>query len=129
MGHPISKDIISKWIKGWSLSRELSLPVEYKSGFKVNVGFEKQKERYVFPKLNQDFIQLSQAITEPWIYLKFCGSPKEIVNKVSDRWKIQPQGYMMFCFLPMKVSGTQLSSDYKMEFENYNSTFVIRILT
>ncbi|HFK5543953.1 TPA: hypothetical protein ACG0AR_000797 [Elizabethkingia anophelis] len=40
--------LIEKWLNGWSVSREVSLPVRYKSGFKVDVGWEEQKCRYVF---------------------------------------------------------------------------------
>jgi hypothetical protein len=37
----ISPEIIEKWLTAWSLSRELPLPVTFKSGFKVDVGDEK----------------------------------------------------------------------------------------
>lgn len=129
MENRISKDILEKWLKAWSLSRELSLPVKYKSGFKVDVGFENQKCRYVFTELNEDFIQLSQEINEPWIFLKVCASPKEIEGKISAKWKMQPQGYMMRCFHPMDIPNTKLNEAYKLEFENYNSTVVVRIVT
>ncbi len=129
MENPIRKDRIAKWLKAWSLSRELSLPVQYKSGFKVDVGFENQKCRYVFTELNEDFIQLSKEINEPYIFLKVCASEKEIKSKVSDTWKIQPQGYMMYCNYPMNIVSTKLNEEYKLEFENYNSTRVVRIVT
>lgn len=129
MENRISKDILEKWLKAWSLSRELSLPVKYKSGFKVDVGFENQKCRYVFTEPNEDFIQLSQEINEPWIFLKACASPKEIEGKISAKWKTQPQGYMMRCFHPMDIPNVKLNEAYKLEFENYNSTVVVRIVT
>ena len=129
MKNTLSKDILGKWLNAWCLSRKLPLPINYKSGFRVDVGFEKQKSRYVFPELNEDFIQLSKEIDEPWIYLKFCGLPKEIQSKVANRWKVQPQGFMMHCATPMKILKTELSAAYKLEFEHYNSTSFIRILT
>jgi len=129
MENPISKDIIEKWLKAWCLSRKLPLPVNYKSGFKVNVGFEQQKCRYVFSELNEDFIQLAKEINEPWIYLKVCDFPKKIEKNISDIWEIQPQGYMMHCHHPMKIPKTQLNENYKLEFESYNSTSVIKIVT
>ena len=128
MGNHVSKDIILKWLKAWSLSRELPLPVTYKSGFKVDVGFENQKIRYVFSEPNRDFFQLSGEINEPYIFLKFCGTPSEIKDKISEKWKIQPQGYMMFCFHPMKNIENKLNENYSLSFENYNSTFVVKIL-
>ncbi|WP_228459031.1 hypothetical protein [Chryseobacterium bernardetii] len=72
-------EIVKSWLKGWCLSREISFPVEYKSGFNVFVGDEKQKERYVFPELNDDFFQLAQSIDEPWVYLKVSTSPDQFM--------------------------------------------------
>jgi GNAT superfamily N-acetyltransferase len=129
MGNYISSDIIENWLKAWSVSRELPLPVKFKSGLKVDVGFEKQKTRYVFTDLNNDFIQLSKDINEPWVFLKVCSPPSEVKLHISKKWIIQPQGYMMSCFHPMTIPDICLHNDYKLEISNYNSSFVIRIVT
>ncbi|MGN7757267.1 GNAT family N-acetyltransferase [Chryseobacterium sp. 22532] len=121
-------NIIEKWLKAWSLSRKLPLPVRYKSGFKVEVGEERQKIRYVFPEINDDFIELSKQIDEPWIYLKVCASPDEVKNRVSEKWIIQPPGYMMFCSSPMNISRKSLGESYRLEYENYNSTTAVKII-
>lgn len=121
-------NIIEKWLKAWSLSRKLPLPVRYKSGFKVEVGEERQKIRYVFPEINDDFIELSKQIDEPWIYLKVCASPDEVNNRVSEKWIIQPPGYMMFCSSSMNISRKSLSESYRLEYENYNSTTAVKII-
>lgn len=123
----ISDDIVEKWLKAWSLSRELPPPLRYKSGFMVNVGEEKQKIRYVFPELNDDFFQLSKAIEEPWIFLKVCVSPDELGYNLPQRWEIQPQGYMMPCFHLMNDLPLGLPINYKFELSNYNSTIVARV--
>ncbi|SHG06079.1 GNAT family N-acetyltransferase [Chryseobacterium sp. OV279] len=128
MADKVSHDIVEKWLKAWSLSRQLPLPVRYKSGFKVEVGEEKQKIRYIFSELNDDFIELSKQIDEHWIYLKVCASPDEVKNKVPDQWVIQPPGYMMSCFGPMKVKVANLCKGYRIESEKYNSTTVIKII-
>lgn len=36
---------------------------------------------------------------------------------------------MMCCFHKMDILSTQLNKEYKLEFENYNSTVVVRIVT
>lgn len=128
MMNNVSYDIIEKWLKAWSLSRKLPLPVRYKSGFKVEVGEEKQKIRYVFPGINDDFIELSEQIDEPWIYLKACASSDEVKNKVSENWIIQPSGYMMCCFRPMNISGKNLCEGYRLEYEKYSSTTAVKII-
>jgi GNAT superfamily N-acetyltransferase len=125
----VTKDIIEKWMKGWSLSRDLPLPIKYKSGFKVEVGDPKQKERYVFAELNEDFIQLTKLIDEPWVFLKVCASFDDFKDKISKKWEIQPQGYMMYCFHPMNFPNVTLHNDYRVEFDQYNSTFVVKIVT
>lgn len=129
MRNSFSTDLVEKWLKGWSLSRELPLPIRFKSGFKVDVGYERQKSRYVFPELNKDFIQLSESVNEPWVFLKVCAAPEEIECCVSEKWIIQPQGYMMSCFHSMDIPKINLPSDYKFEFEKYNSTFVVKVFT
>lgn len=121
--------LIARWLKAWSMSRKLPLPVIYMSGFKVDVGYEKQIARYVFPELTDDFIRLSQALKEPWVFLKVCASASEVSSVVSSNWKIQPQGYMMSCNEPMRFCKAILNDEYKIEFENYKSTYVVRIVT
>lgn len=129
MENHISSDIIENWLKAWSMSRELPLPVKFKSGLKVDVGFEKQKTRYVFTELNDDFIQLSKDINEPWVFLKVCAPPSEVKRHVLKKWIVQPQGYMMSCFHPMTIPDFCLHNDYKLEITNYNSTYVIKVVT
>lgn len=122
-------EIVKSWLKGWCLSREISFPAQYKSGFKVFVGDEKQKERYVFPELNEDFFQLAQSIDEPWVYLKVDTSPEQFMEKIPEKWQLQPQGYLMNCFHPMTFPEISLPEGYHLEFSEYNTTFVVRIIT
>jgi hypothetical protein len=129
MQENISKDTIEKWLKGWALSRELPLPTKFKSGFKVDVGYKEQKIRYVFPNLNEDFIELANSITEPWVFLKVCAAPDTLKNLLPTRWVIQPQGYMMSNSQHMIEKKVNLNDKYKIEFEQYNSTYVIKIIT
>lgn len=103
MENNVSPNIIQKWLTAWALSRELPLPTNFKSGYKVDVGYQKQKARYVFAELNDDFIQLSETINEAWVFLKVCASPEEVKNKISGKWVIQPQGYLMSCVSPMNI--------------------------
>ncbi|WP_426478827.1 GNAT family N-acetyltransferase [Chryseobacterium sp. CBSDS_008] len=123
----VSPEIVESWLKGWCVSREVSFPVPYKSGFRVFVGDEKQKERFVFPELNEDFFQLANSIDEPWIHLKVSVSPDEFIKKIPERWELQPQGYMMTCFQPMNFPEISLAEGYHLNFSEYNTTFVVRI--
>ncbi|MCL1672814.1 GNAT family N-acetyltransferase [Elizabethkingia ursingii] len=109
---------IEKWLNGWSVSREVSLPVKYKSGFKVEVGWENQKTRYVFPALNEDLIHLAESIDEPWVFLKVCAACSELTEILPDRWTIQPQGYLMMSENNSdKIKDRTLADAYTMETE------------
>ncbi|WP_160137311.1 GNAT family N-acetyltransferase [Chryseobacterium sp. c4a] len=121
-------EIVKSWLKGWCLSREVPFPTEYKSGFHVFVGDAKQKERYVFPDLNEDFYQLTQSIDEPWVYLKVSTSPDQFIESIPEKWQLQAQGYLMTCFHPMIFSEISLADGYHLEFSEYNTTFVVRIV-
>lgn len=125
----VSISILEKWLKGWALSRELPLPTTYKSGYMVDVGYENQKKRYVFAEPNDDYIQLSKSIDQPWVYLKVCTPITELKKILPNKWKIEPQGYMMSCFKRMSLPNYSLAENYTFEFNNYNSTFVVRIVT
>ena len=127
MENNVSSDILEKWLKAWCLSRELPLPVKFKSGYRVDVGYEKQKVRYVFAELNDDFIRLSETINETWVFLKVCASPEEVKNKLSRKWVIQPQGYMMCCISPMNIPTINLPDGYEIKFDSYNSTTAVKI--
>lgn len=125
----ISFSILEKWLTAWSLSRNLPLPVKYKSGLMVEVGYPDQERRYVFPQLNDDFIELSESINQPWIFIKVCASVDELKDRISGKWIIQPQGYMMTCFHPMNILNRSLNDNYTLEFEQYNTTYLVRIVT
>lgn len=128
MDGQVSPDIIEKWLKAWSLSRQLPLPVRYKSGLMVDVGEEKQKKRYVFPACNDDFFELAKIINEPWIFLKVCVSFDEFKDKIPGRWVLQPQGYMMHCSFSMKFADKNLPDEYRFEYSQYESTSVVNIM-
>jgi GNAT superfamily N-acetyltransferase len=123
----ISKDIIQKWLTGWSVSRGLPIPSAFRSGFKADVGFEKQKCRYVFPVLNDDFFELAKTVVEPWTFLKVCAPADKLVNLLPPRWVIQPQGYMMHCFHPMKKRALSLNKEFELDLEENGVTYYLQI--
>ncbi|WP_294283097.1 GNAT family N-acetyltransferase [uncultured Chryseobacterium sp.] len=124
----VPEDLLEKWLKGWSVSRDKPLPEAWKSGYRVLVGDEEQKVRYVFPQVNEDFISLAESIREPWIYLKVCAHPEEFSRLIPNRWKIQPQGYMMYGPEKMMVPEKPLPVGYSMEiFQQKPDVFVARI--
>lgn len=129
MKNKASAEILEKWLKGWSLSRELPLPVPYKSGFTVDVNAHMQKKQYLFSEPNDDFIHLSKIIDEPWIYLKVSSAFETFKDKIPSKWQIQGDQYMMSCFHPMVALKRDLPDDYTIHHDVYNSTHVVRVMT
>lgn len=123
----ISEQNIKNWITAWTISRGLPLPTKYMSGYKVELGYEHQKTRYVFPKISDDLIRLSRSINDPWIYLKVCDSLDKVRPLISDSWSFQPQAYMMISTSPMRFRNDLDDPDYSIEFETYNSVYVVRL--
>lgn len=128
MKDKVSKELLEKWLKAWSLSRNVTLPVQYGSGLKVEVGDEKQKARYVFLELNEDFFHLSRTIDEPWVYLKVCASPEVFIKNIPEKWQLQPQGYLMGCFHPMNIPDSSLPDGYYVESTHDYSLFTVKII-
>ncbi|CAM3740220.1 GNAT family N-acetyltransferase [Elizabethkingia occulta] len=129
MKEKVPSVFIEKWLNGWSVSREVSLPVKYKSGFKVEVGWENQKTRYVFPALNEDLIHLAESIEEPWVFLKVCAACSELTEILPDRWTVQPQGYLMMSENNSdKFENRVLADGYSMETEiSDDGVYLIKI--
>ena len=126
--HQISLPTIQRWLTAWSLTRELPLPIPYRSGFKLNVGYPTQKARYVFTEANDDFIELADTITEPWVFLKVCAPPADVAPLLPKRWVLQPQGYMMILSHSMQAQDAQLSDGYTLSFEEYGATYLVKIM-
>ncbi|WP_294263716.1 GNAT family N-acetyltransferase [Chryseobacterium sp. sg2396] len=128
--HQVSEELLEKWLKGWSISREKPLPEAWKSGFKVEVSDELQKARYVFPTVNEDFIQLSESIHESWVYLKVCEPFEKFRTLIPERWEIQPQGYMMYGQEKMTIREDPLPDGYLIEvFQPRPDAFIVTIYT
>ncbi|MCT4318091.1 GNAT family N-acetyltransferase [Elizabethkingia anophelis] len=114
MKEKVSAELIEKWLNGWSVSRGVSLSVRYKSGFKVDVGWEEQKCRFVFPVLNEDLIHLAESIEEPWVFLKVCAACSELTEILPDRWTVY---LMMSENNSDKIKDRTLADTYTMETE------------
>ncbi|MFP3831629.1 GNAT family N-acetyltransferase [Chryseobacterium sp. SIMBA_028] len=128
MKDKVSVDLLRKWLTAWSLSRKLPLPIQFISGFKVEVSEEKQKQRYVFSEPNEDFFELSHTIDEAWVYLKVCTGLDHFIKNISEKWQIQPQGYMMCCFHPMNIPDSKLADGYNLEYSDDGSVFTVQII-
>ncbi|NML38086.1 GNAT family N-acetyltransferase [Chitinophaga sp. G-6-1-13] len=106
--------VVETWLKGWSLARELPLPIADHGGLRVDVGWPDQQRRYVFSALGPGLFHFANTIFQPAVFLKVC-APASLVRPVlPPRWEIQRPGFMMTCTLPVRPSHVQLPEGYSL---------------
>ncbi|WP_157761277.1 hypothetical protein [Chryseobacterium camelliae] len=113
----VSEGIVEKWLRAWSLSRDLPMPEKYASGYCVNVGAPKQKVRCVFPELNNDFFSLAKTVDESWVFLKVCAPYEEFRSLIPKDWIVQLQGYMVYCNSRMNFGNSVLPDGYSIDIQ------------
>jgi hypothetical protein len=78
--------IVATWIRGWTLARETPPPVEDHGGYRVDVGWPQQRVRYVFPRLSPAMQELATTLSEPWAFIKACGTPAAMRAALPRHW-------------------------------------------
>ncbi|QJB30098.1 GNAT family N-acetyltransferase [Chitinophaga oryzae] len=113
--------VVETWLKGWSLARELPLPIADHGGLRVDVGWPDQQTRYVFPALGPGLFHFANTIVQPAVFLKIC-APASLVRPVlPPRWVIQAPGFMMTRTLPAHPSRLPLPEGYTLTFDTANA--------
>lgn len=120
--------VVEAWVTGWTRARETAPPVPVGDGFRVDVGWPRQRTRYVFSALGDDVRRLGHEVTEPWIHLKACVPPDALRAVLPARWVIQPPGFMMACEGPMARSGGALPDGYTLDLADDRPIGVARVL-
>jgi GNAT superfamily N-acetyltransferase len=88
--------IIAAWTAAWAISRGKPAPIPVHGGFFLEDGRPRQAARYVLPDLREDVVgELTGAIAEPWIHLKFCARQAAVAALVPEGWQIADPGFMM----------------------------------
>jgi GNAT superfamily N-acetyltransferase len=92
----VDPEILAAWTAAWAISRGKPAPVPVHGGFYLEDGRAQQKARYVFPDLRQTVVdELTGAIDEPWVYLKFCAPRAAVAPLLPGNWRIADPGFMM----------------------------------
>ncbi|MBO9595345.1 MAG: GNAT family N-acetyltransferase [Niabella sp.] len=123
------RSVVATWIKGWALARGVTAPVTIPGGFRVDVGWPEQKERYVFPGMMPAFTSLGNTITEPWIFLKVCAHPDSVRAVLPVHWEIQSPGYLMMQTGFVPEGAVPLTHGYHLKVERQVPATVVHILT
>lgn len=121
--------LLATWLKGWTLSRSTPGPVPHGSGWRVDVGWEEQRLRYVFSGITDELRQLGQSITGPFIFLKAAVPADELQAALPSNWVIQPQGYFMAIDGPMHSTRQNLPPGYTLHIETSAPVTTVRIVS
>lgn len=121
--------IVAAWANGWSIAREVSLPVPDSGAFRIEVGLPDHVRRYIFPAPTPAVRHLAETISEPYIFLKVCAPPDVVRTLLPPGWIIQPLAYMMTCFGAMAPVNTVLQEGYVLDIRDNIPVPVVSILT
>jgi len=121
--------LLETWLTGWTLSRRTPAPVPYEAGWSVDVGWEEQRRRYVFPAITDTLRQLGRSITESFIFLKAAVPADELRAALPATWAIQPQGFFMAIEGPMRPAKQDLPPGYTLYVETAAAVTTVRILS
>ncbi|SDC22844.1 GNAT family N-acetyltransferase [Niabella drilacis] len=124
-----NRSVVATWIRGWALARGVTAPVAIPGGYRVQVGWPEQQERYVFPGITSVFTDLANTITAPWIFLKVCAPPDRVRAVLPARWAIQSPGYMMMNTGLVLQDEAPLAAGYHLKAELQLPVPVVHILT
>lgn len=126
---PADPELVKTWLTGWSLSRDLPIPVSDHGGFRVDVGWPDQQVRYVFADPAEGFNYLATTISDPWIFLKVCAAPEVVRALLPARWVIESPAFMMTCNGRMKGPSPALPEGYQLDIHIRTSVPVVKVLT
>lgn len=126
---PADPELVKTWLTGWSLSRDLPVPVADHGGFRVDVGWPDQQVRYVFADPAEGFNYLASTISDPWIFLKVCAAPGVVRALLPARWVIEPPAFMMTCDGSMTGPSPVLPEGYQLDIYIRTSVPVVKVLT
>jgi GNAT superfamily N-acetyltransferase len=121
--------VVQAWVEGWTLARETPAPVPHKGGWRVDVGWPRQRVRYVFSHCSKALQSLAETVVEPWIFLKVCAAPEVMQMLLPPRWILQPLGFMMIHTTQARQRDVSLSNAYTLNVIEAPTVTVAKVLT
>jgi len=88
-------DLLATWTRGWALTRGVSPPVRDDGGWRIEVGAEDQRRRYVFAGAAEAVARRAEAVREPYVFLKVCADAASVRPLLPGRWTLRPAGFLM----------------------------------
>ena len=111
---PLASDLLALWTRGWALTRGVEPPLWDDGGWRIEVGAEDQRRRYVFAEAGKALARRAAAIIEPHVFLKVCANEATVRTLLPDRWTLRPPGFLMTLDGPMS-GGAAPDDSYRLE--------------
>jgi GNAT superfamily N-acetyltransferase len=87
--------LVEVWTRGWALTRGVAPPVPIPGGWRIEVGFQDQIRRFVYPLASEAVAERARAIDRPFELIKVATSADKVRPLLGAAWLLGPPGYMM----------------------------------
>jgi GNAT superfamily N-acetyltransferase len=118
--------LVEKWLRARSVSRGLPQPVPESGGFRVETGLPAERRRHVFPAWSEGLRRVAESITDPHVFLKFCGPEAVLMEALPAGWQSRPLGYVMTGPLA-HARRPGLPEGYRLDLSREGPVTVVRI--
>lgn len=123
----IDLPLIQAWLHARSVGRELPLPVPDHGGLRVDTGQAQERMRYVFAEPVAGLAALAARIEQPRVFLKLCGSARQLAEHLPPRWQLQPMRWVMQS-LSAAAPCCTLPAGYRLERSAQGPVWTVAIL-
>ncbi|WP_428393909.1 GNAT family N-acetyltransferase [Lichenicoccus sp.] len=124
----VSRDLVTAWVRGWTVARKVAPPVEIPGGLRVDVRSPKERVRNVLFALEPARIrELVATETEPPVSIKVCAEVAELAPYLSDRWALHEQRYLMTLPLTATQDRRELPNGYNLSLRQNGSVVTASI--
>ncbi|MFI7064080.1 GNAT family N-acetyltransferase [Kribbella sp. NPDC050124] len=96
---------LDAWIHGWAICRSTPAPVEFRDGYRIDVGLPGHQVRYVLPTYDAELVGGKR---QPDTWLKIAGQVP-----LDPPWQVQPPEYLMTAELT--DAAVRVDSSYRLE--------------
>ncbi|MGW1343617.1 GNAT family N-acetyltransferase [Kribbella sp. NPDC002412] len=96
---------LDTWVHGWAICRNTPAPVEFRGGYRIDVGLPGHQVRYVLPTYDAELVG---GAHQPDTWLKICGDVA-----LDPPWQVQPPEYLMTTELTQAAA--RVGSPYRLE--------------
>jgi GNAT superfamily N-acetyltransferase len=89
-------DLVSEWVRGWTVSRSTEPPEPVPGGWRVRVGLPGHRVRYVLPEHDERVLaDLGRRQATPGTWIKVAGEPGRLRAALPATWTMAETAFLM----------------------------------